>query len=76
MDDVAKTEASGKILASRAQAMEALDCGHSYLNDLMKSGELEAVRDGRRTKITWDSIRRRAASLPRIKADKQRARAP
>jgi len=33
MDDVAKTEASGKILASRAQAMEALDCGHSYLNE-------------------------------------------
>lgn len=43
--------------------------------ELIASGELEAVKDGARTKITFESAERRAASLPRFKSGTALARA-
>jgi excisionase family DNA binding protein len=63
-----KTEAQIEpIVVSPKEAMRILDCGHSWLYECIARGELEAVKDGRRTKILMESIKRRAASLPRIK---------
>jgi hypothetical protein len=60
------------IVVSPKEAMRIMDCGHSFLYDLIARGELDARSDGRRTKITMASIRRRLASLPPAKIGKQR----
>ena len=49
----------------RLQAQSVLHMGHNKLYGLLRRGELEAVKDGTRTLITVDSIRRYQASRPR-----------
>jgi hypothetical protein len=71
MHDAKTDGALEPIFVSPNEAMRILDCGHSFLYGLINSGELEAVKDGKRTKIVMKSIRRRAASLPRMKAGKR-----
>ena len=39
--------------------------GRSSVNEALARGELDAVKDGRRTLVTMESIERRAASRPR-----------
>ena len=52
----------------RLQAQSVLHMGHNKLYGLLRRGELEAVKDGPRTLITVESIRRanrpRASFLP------------
>jgi hypothetical protein len=49
----------------RLQAQSVLHMGHNKLYGLLRRGELEAVKDGPRTLITIDSIRRYQANRPR-----------
>lgn len=49
----------------RVQAQEILHFGHNKLYRLLRSGELEAVKDGPRTLVTVKSIRRYQAGRPR-----------
>jgi hypothetical protein len=53
------------------------DCGESVVWERLARGEYEAIKDGTRTKILPESIRRRRASLPRaeFKPPKPRTRA-
>ncbi len=41
------------------------NCGLTEVYDRLARGEYEAVKDGNRTKITVESIKRRRESLPR-----------
>ena len=41
--------------------------GRNSIYQQIERGELEAVKDGAHTKITYASIERRQASLPRVK---------
>jgi hypothetical protein len=49
----------------RLQAQSILHLGHNKLYALLRRGELEAVKDGPRTLITIESIRRYQAQRPR-----------
>jgi CBS-domain-containing membrane protein len=49
----------------RLQAQEILHCSHNKLYNLLREGELQALKDGARTLITIQSIRRYQASRPR-----------
>jgi hypothetical protein len=46
-------------------AQRALNCGKTKLHDLLGLGLLDAVKNGPRTEITVESIRRYQASMPR-----------
>jgi hypothetical protein len=41
------------------KAMRLLDCGRTYLYELINTGEVDSYRDGFARKITMASIRRR-----------------
>src|SRR5215510_6364139 len=41
------------------------DCAVSVIYERLANGQYEAVKDGTRTKVTTESIKRRRASLPR-----------
>ena len=41
------------------------NCGLSVVYERLARGEYAAIKDGRRTKILFESIERRRASLPR-----------
>jgi hypothetical protein len=41
------------------------NCGESTVYERLARGEYDAVKDGTRTKITFESIKRRRAGLPR-----------
>jgi hypothetical protein len=49
----------------RLQAQAVLHMGHNKLYGLLRRGELEAVKDGPRTLITIESIRRYQGARPR-----------
>jgi hypothetical protein len=49
----------------RILAQTILHCGHNKLYGLLRRGELDAVKDGPRTLITVESIRRYQANRPR-----------
>jgi hypothetical protein len=51
----------------RLQAQAILCMGHNKLYGLLRTGELEAVKDGPRTLITIESLRRYQAKRPRAK---------
>jgi hypothetical protein len=53
------------LLVSVKNAATILDAGVSSIWEMLARDELDAVRDGGRTKITMASIRRRLANLPR-----------
>jgi hypothetical protein len=53
------------IHVSVKKAAEIQDTCPSEIYQQLARGELEAVKDGARTKITLESIERRAASLPK-----------
>ena len=60
------------IVVSPKEAQRLMDMGHSALYEAIARGELDAFSDGRRTKITMESIKRRLARLPRAKVGKRR----
>lgn len=47
-------------------AFMAIGCGVTKGYELIASGELEAFKLGRSTRITWDSVKRLVATAPRI----------
>jgi excisionase family DNA binding protein len=47
-------------------AFAAIGVGNTKGYELINSGELEAVKIGRSTRVTWDSVKRLVASAPRI----------
>jgi excisionase family DNA binding protein len=53
------------LLVSIASAAEILATSRSEIYQKVARGELDAVKDGVRTKITYDSVRRNAAALPK-----------
>jgi excisionase family DNA binding protein len=53
------------IFVSVAAAAEILDCSRSEVYQKIGRGELEAVKDGVRTKIVFESVKRAAAALPK-----------
>jgi excisionase family DNA binding protein len=55
------------------QHCELYDCSRSYTYELLANGELEAVKDGRITKITRASARARAARLKPFESKAQAA---
>jgi excisionase family DNA binding protein len=60
------------IVVSPKEAMRLMNCGHNFLYKLIHEGAIDARSDGRRTKITLASIRRRLASLPPAKVGKRK----
>jgi excisionase family DNA binding protein len=53
------------ILISVADAAEVLATSRSEIYQKLARGELEAVKDGSRTKITYSSVKHVAAALPK-----------
>jgi excisionase family DNA binding protein len=53
------------IFLSVAATAEALATSRSEIYQKLARGELEAVKDGTRTKITFESVKRVAATLPK-----------
>lgn len=70
-----KVGAFAKRLLSIREYCDAYNEGRTKTYERIASGELEAVKDGNRTKITFESAERRAASLPRFKSTAASARA-
>lgn len=60
------TTAASPVLLSIPATAERLGCGRTKVRDLMKAGELDAVKLGRRTLVTAVSIERLAERLPRV----------
>jgi excisionase family DNA binding protein len=40
--------------------------GETHIWALIKAGEIEAYRDGKRTRVVFASLKRRQANLPRV----------
>src|SRR6516165_5788572 len=59
-------------------AAESLATSRSEIYQRIARGELDAVKDGARTKITYESVKRVAAALPKadVKLYVRRAQAP
>ena len=55
------------LLVSVAEAARLTDAGESTIWDLLAKGELDAVKDGARTKILMASIERHVATRPKAK---------
>jgi excisionase family DNA binding protein len=53
------------IFVSVAAAAEILATSRSEIYQRIARGELDAVKDGARTKITYESVKRVAAALPK-----------
>jgi hypothetical protein len=53
------TDSDGPLVVSPSKAMRMLDCGRTYLYELLSAGELESFLDGKSRKITVASIRAR-----------------
>jgi hypothetical protein len=49
----------------RLQAQAVLHMGHNKLYELLRRGELDAIKDGPRTLITIESIRQYQAARPK-----------
>lgn len=47
-------------------AFDALGVGVTKGYELINSGDLEAIKIGRATRITWESVKRLVATAPRI----------
>jgi excisionase family DNA binding protein len=45
-----------QVVVGPSKAMTMLDCGRTYLYELLAAGELESYRDGKSRKITVASI--------------------
>jgi hypothetical protein len=52
-------------VVTRLKAQEILCLGHNRLYELLRSGELQAYKDGAKTLVTIESIRRYRAKRPR-----------
>jgi hypothetical protein len=52
-------------VVTRLKAQEILCLGHNRLYELLRRGELVALKDGAKTLITIESIRRYQAARPR-----------
>jgi excisionase family DNA binding protein len=59
-------EAVERLAYSPAEAAEALGIGMSKLNELMKSGEIEAVKHNGRVFVPADSPKKFLASLQKV----------
>jgi excisionase family DNA binding protein len=68
------------IVVSIDEAARIMNTSRSEVYQGIARGELAAVKDGARTKITMDSIERRMSSLPRLQVKeyipRQRRRRP
>lgn len=49
-------------------AFDAIGIGVTRGYELIRSGDLEAIKIGRSTRITWASVKRLVANAPRIAA--------
>lgn len=58
-------DAPEPLLVTPKAAFAALSIGITKGYELMGSGDLEAVKIGRATRITWQSVKRLVASAPR-----------
>jgi excisionase family DNA binding protein len=54
------------IAVAPRDAFAAIGVGNTKGYELINAGELEAVKIGRSTRITWDSVKRLIATAPRI----------
>jgi hypothetical protein len=66
----AKTDSEPPIeplLVSVKHAAVICAAGVSTIWEMLAKGQLDAVKDGGRTKVTMESIKRRQSSLPRAK---------
>jgi excisionase family DNA binding protein len=63
--NTATAAAVDPIFVSVAAAAEILATSRSEIYQKIGRGELEAVKDGARTKITFESVKRVAAALPK-----------
>lgn len=60
------TETCEPLAVAPKTAFAALGVGHTKGYELINSKELEAIKIGRSTRITWESVKRLVASAPRI----------
>ena len=49
-------------------AFNAVGVGITKGYELINSGDLEAIKIGRATRITWESVKRLVANAPRLEA--------
>lgn len=54
------------VAVSPKVAFASIGVGNTKGYELINSGQLEAVKIGRATRITWDSIKRLIEAAPRI----------
>jgi hypothetical protein len=66
VDETARILGCGAATQRKQDAKTKWRPGRSSVYQMIQRGELEAFKDGTRTKITMESIERRLASLPRI----------
>ena len=57
---------NGPLLVSVGEARRLLSLGNTWLYELIGQEKLIAVKSGRRTLVTTESIRAYVASLPRV----------
>lgn len=56
------------VAVSPKVAFAAIGVGNTKGYDLINSGDLEAVKIGRATRITWASVQSLIANAPRLRA--------
>jgi hypothetical protein len=76
VDDAARLLGCGASKQRKKKPKTKWRPGRSSVYEMIKRGELEAYKDGARTKVTMESIERRLASLPRIQPRSARVSAP
>jgi len=61
------------LTASKRTAATALNCSEKHIDRLINSGELVAVREGRRIKIITESLHAYLNRLPRLSSKQKTA---
>jgi hypothetical protein len=65
MTNTATAASVDPIFVSVAATADILACSRSEVYQKIGRGDLDAVKDGVRTKITFESVKRVAAALPK-----------
>lgn len=56
------------VVVSPKVAFGAIGIGNTKGYELVNSGQLDAIKIGRATRITWESVKRLVATAPRVTA--------